>query len=153
MPAGRPSDYNEDIAARICLALSEGQSLRAVCRQDWAPDLTTIWKWIGKHPEFVTQYTRAKQEGLEALAEDIMDIADNGTNDWMEKNDPDNPGWRVNGDHIKRAQLRIDSRKWVLSKLCPKKFGDKVTQEVSGIDGKPIEQALTVQFVKADGKS
>ena len=70
----------------------------------------------------------------EALAEDILDIADDATNDWMERKDAEgeNAGWQFNGEATRRSQIRIDSRKWLLSKLAPKKYGDKVTQEHTG---------------------
>lgn len=58
------------------------------------------------------------------MSDDIMDIADNGTNDFMEREDPDNPGYAVNGEALGRSRLRVDTRKWFMSKVLPK-FKDK----------------------------
>lgn len=132
MPGGRPTDYSPEMAARICEGLATGRSLRSVCREEGMPSLASIFLWISKYPEFSEQYAKAKQTGLEALAEDLLEISDDGQNDWMANNDPENPGYRLNGEHIQRSKLRVDTRKWLLSKLVPKKYGDKMTQEHVG---------------------
>lgn len=74
---------------------------------------------------FFTHYARARDMGLDAMADELLDIADEGTNDWMSRNDPDNPGYSLNGEHSSRSRLRVDTRKWYLSKLAPKRYGDK----------------------------
>lgn len=74
--------------------------------------------------------------GLDEMADDVVEISDDGKNDWMQSNDPDNPGYRLNGEHQARSRLRVDTRKWYLSKLAPKRYGDKL--ELSGPDGQPL---------------
>lgn len=125
---GRPSTYSQEIAAAICERLSVGQSVREICRGDDMPAASSVFKWLTLHEDFAEQYARAKVAGVEALAEEILDIADDATNDWMERKDPDgqNIGWVFNGEAARRSQLRIDSRKWILSKLAPKKYGDRL---------------------------
>lgn len=135
MPGGRPTDYSPEMAARICEGLATGRSLRSVCREEGMPSLASIFLWISKYPEFSEQYAKAKQTGLEALAEDLLEISDDGQNDWMENNDPENPGYRLNGEHVQRSKLRVDTRKWLLSKLVPKKYGDRQQVEHSGAIG------------------
>lgn len=132
MPAGRPSDYTLELAARICEQLASGMSLRTVCKADDMPNASTVFLWIQRHKEFREQYDRAKEESADALAEEMLDIADEGSNDWMENNDPDNPGYRANGEHIQRSRLRVDTRKWYASKLKPKKYGEKLDVEHGG---------------------
>lgn len=147
---GRPSTYSQDIADTICSQLAEGMSLREVCRQDGMPDKATVMRWLHNQPDFRDQYTRAKDIGIEAIAEDILDIADDGENDWMERKNPDgeNIGWAFNGEAARRSQIRIDARKWLLSKLAPKKYGDKTT--LAGDPDSPLLPNLTVQFVQPD---
>lgn len=127
-PMGRPSDYSPEIAQVICLRLAEGESLRSVCSDEAMPAKTTVLRWIARHPDFRVQYARAKEEGAEAIAEEMFDIADDGSNDWMEKLDKEGNavGWQINGEHVQRSRLRIETRKWYLSKIMPKKYGDKV---------------------------
>lgn len=141
---GRPSDYTQELADRICEQLAEGKSLRSICRADDMPEARTVFRWLRIHEEFCQQYTRAKEESADAHSEDMLDIADDASNDWMAANDPDNPGYRVNGEHIQRSRLRIETRKWLASKLKPKKYGDRVGLEHSGPDGSP----LIVQVLK-----
>lgn len=128
MAGGRPSDYTPAIAEAICLRLAEGESLRSICSDEDMPSKQAALRWLTKHEEFRSQYVRAKEQGAEALAEEMFDIADDGSNDWMEKKDKDGEaiGWQLNGEHVRRSQLRIDTRKWYLSKIMPKKYGDKV---------------------------
>ncbi|HLW29203.1 MAG TPA: hypothetical protein VKY54_15855 [Kiloniellales bacterium] len=125
---GRPTLYTPELAEAICLRLSEGESLRSVCRDEAMPAKQTVLRWIARHDEFRAQYAKAKEEGAEALAEEIFDIADDGSNDWMEQLDKEGNvvGWKLNGEHVQRSRLRIDTRKWYLSKILPKKYGDRV---------------------------
>lgn len=151
MPGGRPSTYTKAIAAEICSKLSEGMSLRQICRDDdKMPTMSTVYLWLMSHQEFSDQYTKARDEQADTLADEIIDISDNGTNDWMEINDPDNPGYRANGEAVNRSRLRVDARKWVASKLKPKKYGEKVAQEISGPDGGDIPISIKIEFVTPD---
>lgn len=88
------------------------------------PHRDTVFQWLIDYDSFSDQYARAKKQGMEAWSEEILDIADDGSNDWMETNDPDNLAYRINGEAINRSKLRVDTRKWLMSKLAPKKYGD-----------------------------
>lgn len=148
---GRPSSFSQETADAICEQLADGLSLREVCRQEGMPDKSTVMRWLHTNEAFRDQYARAKEIGIEAIAEDILDIADDATNDWMERHDKDGEktGWQFNGEAARRSQIRIDSRKWLLSKLAPKKYGDKVTQEHLGPDGGPVQvAAVSIELVK-----
>lgn len=134
MAGGRPSKFSKKLAEDICLLLAEGESLRSICSAKNMPDKKTVLRWLARDEEFRSQYTRAKEAGAEAIAEELFDIADDGSNDWMERLDAegDAVGWQLNGEHVRRSQLRIDTRKWYLSKIMPKKYGDKQQVEHSG---------------------
>lgn len=122
----RPSDYTPELADAICARLADGESLRSVCRSEGMPCKTTVFMWLRTRPEFLNQYTRAKEESADALTDEMLEISDDAKNDWMEQNAKDNPGWLANGEHIQRSRLRIETRKWLASKLKPKKYGDKL---------------------------
>lgn len=136
---GRPSDYTQETADRICSQLAEGRSLRTICKADDMPSCVTVYAWLRKHDEFLKQYTRAKEDAADAFAEEMLDIADEASNDWMEIHDKDNVGYRLNGEAINRSRLRVDTRKWIAAKLKPKKYGERVQAELTGKDGGPIE--------------
>jgi hypothetical protein len=128
MPAGRPSLYSKELASKICEEIAQGKSLRTICKADEMPAVATIFLWFQKHKEFVEQYDKAKQEQAVAMAEEILDIADDGTNDYYENDDGK---VLLAAENIQRSRLRVDTRKWLLSKLVPKKYGDRVTQDVN----------------------
>jgi hypothetical protein len=148
-PRGRPSEYSQAIADRICAEIASGSSLRTICRPDEMPAVATIFNWFRRYPDFLEQYTRAKEEQADAMAEEMLDIADDANNDWMERRNTEgeNIGWQINGEHVQRSRLRIETRKWLASKLKAKKYGDKVEQTVKGDPNAPLEHNLTVKFV------
>jgi len=129
MTVGRPSEYTPEKADEICARIAEGETVRSVCLDDEMPSTATFYKWLRENEEFLKLYTRAKEEQIDALIEEILDISDDGTNDWMERRDKDgnNIGWQENGEALRRSQLRIETRKWLATKLKPKKYGDRTT--------------------------
>jgi len=130
-PVGRPTIYNEKIAALICEKVATHSiGIRRLCKlYPELPDVDTIYVWRYKHPEFAEQYALAKLKQADLLAEEVIDIADDGTNDWMEKfgDEGENLGYQLNGEHFQRSRLRIDTRKWLAAKLLPKQYGSSLT--------------------------
>ena len=132
MPAGRPTDYTPELTAQICERLAIGESLRSICRDDAMPSMASIFLWLGKYPEFSEQYARAREAQAESHADQIVEIADD------DKIDPNH------------KRIMVDARKWVASKLKPKRYGDKLDLEHKG------EVGLTVNVVRmtdADNQS
>ena len=133
---GRPTKYTAKLSDNICAKLSEGQSLRTVCKSDDMPCKATIFSWLRTNESFLDQYTRAKQESADALTDEMLDIADDSTNDYMMKQGEDGSEYEaLNAEHIQRSRLRIETRKWLSSKLKPKKYGDKIQQEITAPEG------------------
>jgi hypothetical protein len=134
MPAGRPTEYSQEIADLICELLADGKSLRTICDAEDMPNRATVFRWLAKHKEFSDQYAHARDAQADVLFDEVLDIADDARNDWMKRNvgeDEDDP-WVLNGDHVQRTRLRIDARKWMAGKLRPKKYGEKQEIEHSG---------------------
>jgi hypothetical protein len=136
----RPSSFTQEIADRICERLVAGESLRAICSDDDMPAISTVLRWIPANPAFREQYAHARELQAETFADEINDIADDGSNDWMEKRNRDGDviGYVVNGEAVQRSKLRVDARKWIASKLYPKKYGDKIETTLQGPDGGAI---------------
>ena len=143
--------YSSKIATAICNHIINGMSVREIGRQDDMPSDTCIFNWLARNKGadengeggFIEQYTRAKEIQAEQMAEDILNIADNASNDYMERTNDEgkNIGWQLNGEHVQRSRLRIESRKWLMGKMKPKKYGDKMQH--TGADGKgPISVVL-----------
>jgi hypothetical protein len=140
MGVGRPSDYSPEVADKICGLIADGQSLREICEADEMPDKATVFRWLDKHEEFRDQYARAREAQAEHWADEILEIADDGSNDWMERQSRDGSTQEViNSEHVTRSRLRVDSRKWLMSKLAPKKYGDRVDLTHAGPDGGPVK--------------
>lgn len=125
--AGRPTVYTDEIAAVMCERIATGESVRAITSDPDMPCMTSFFRWLNKYDEFREQYAIAKELGAEALFADILSIADDGSNDYMEKisKEGDCAGYQTNGEAVARSRLRVDSRKWYLSKVLPKVYGDR----------------------------
>lgn len=138
---GRPTLYTEEIANTICERLIEGQTIREIAEDENMPSKRTITRWATEpeHP-FWPLYVRAREAQCIGMAEEILEISDDGSNDWMQRQGKDGEtSWQLNGEHIQRSKLRVDTRKWVLSKVLPRVYGDKVTAEHTGKNGGPIQ--------------
>lgn len=129
-------EYSQERADLICEALAEGHSLRSICAEDGMPSKANVFRWLTVNKEFADQYTRAREAQADCLFDDILSIADDGRNDSYTD---DEGRVRTDFDVIARSKLRVDARKWMAGKLRPKVYGEKVTQELTGPNGGPIE--------------
>lgn len=123
---GRPALFSQELADKVCEKIAEGYSMRTVCAPDDMPAISTLFKWIREIPSFTQQYARATEERTEAMSEDILDIADDGSNDLMTIQKGNKSYEIENKEVTNRSRLRVDTRKWLMSKMKPKKYGDKV---------------------------
>ena len=90
------------------------------------PHRDTVREWLKANPTFAAQYARAKEDYAESVFEEIEEIADDGRNDWIERETKRGTYIALNEEALGRSRLRIDARKWMLSKLMPKKYGDRI---------------------------
>ena len=107
MAQGRPSSYNDEIADKICVRLSEGESVRSIAQDPNMPAMSTIFKWKVDNKIFSEQYDEARRCQAEKLFDELINIADTG-------------------EDVQRDRLRVDTRKWFLSKVAPKVYGEKL---------------------------
>lgn len=119
---GRPTDFTEDKAAAILAMMVEGLSIKKICEHEDMPDPRTIYRWLSKYETFRQNYARAQQDRTTVFAEELLEISDQ-----YDKSEE-----VLNPDLIQRAKLKIDTRKWLMSKLDPKRYGDKVETVHSG---------------------
>lgn len=124
------SKFNQEIAAKILDQIANNViSMRHICAQKGFPTPSTVYKWLSENKDFSEQYARARESQAEIMAEEILDISDDATNDFMTIVKGDKEYVVENKEWTSRSKLRTDNRKWLLSKLLPKKYGDK--QEVT----------------------
>lgn len=154
---GRPSIFTDKLADQICTRIALGNSLRKVCLADDMPDITTIIAWCREKPEFSKQYDRACVDRGNHLAEEALEIADQ-----TPETEPvrDKAGevidMRLHSAYVAWQKNRVDARRWFASKMSPKRFGDKVQTEVSGIDGSAIKVetvALDVAILSPESRA
>jgi hypothetical protein len=154
---GRPSIFTDKLADQICTRIALGNSLRKVCLADDMPDITTIIAWCREKPEFSKQYDRACVDRGNHLAEEALEIADQ-----TPETEPvrDKAGevidMKLHSAYVAWQKNRVDARRWFASKMSPKRFGDKVQTEVSGIDGSAIKVetvALDVAILSPESRA
>lgn len=126
------SPYDGGTFDIICERIANGESLKSICTDEGMPDKATVFRWLSANEAMRDKYALAREAQADALFDDILSIADDGSNDWMQKNFGEETRWVENGEALRRSQLRIDARKWMAGKLRPKKYGDKLDVEHSG---------------------
>lgn len=141
---GRPTDFTQSLVDEICNRLATGESLRSVCRDEKMPCGQTIFNWFRTQKGFVEQYARAKQESADALAEEIVDIADDSLKE-SKTGDAKRAGAKVQA-----MRLRVDTRKWIMSKMKPKKYGDKLDLTS---DGKVLPSPILGNVIQSNNSN
>ncbi|CAH0496614.1 hypothetical protein [Novosphingobium sp. CECT 9465] len=119
------------VQVTICKRLMLGESVRKICLDEDMPSKTTVFEWLATDVEFRTAYQIAKQLLAETLAEDVIEISDDSGADYVQGED----GQTFVPEHVQRARLRVDSRKWLAGKLAPKRYGDSTALRLGGMDG------------------
>ncbi|RZK27891.1 MAG: hypothetical protein EOO63_12425 [Hymenobacter sp.] len=117
----RPTEYTKDLATYICQQLAEGRSLRSICEEEKMPARSTVYDWLDSNLHgFPDQYARARTRQAETMLDEILEIADDSSQDTTITDF----GPKPDTEWISRSKLRVDARKWAMSKLAPKKYGD-----------------------------
>ncbi|EHD12905.1 hypothetical protein CIN_21510 [Commensalibacter intestini A911] len=129
----RPSKYSEELVNKICERIADGESLRAICREDGMPDHNTVIRWKNEKPEFCSQYARAREDQADGLFDQAIDM--------LKEQHVDNV-------KVQSAKLNFDIIKWTAGKLAPKKYGDKIDMTSSDGTMSP-DKNIQVTFVKA----
>jgi len=131
-------EFTQEIADIICDRIMDGESLRSIARDPTMPTKTSVLKWLIRVPSFATQYARAREVQADGMVDEMLDISDDAQNDWMTKRGlqvPDN-------EAIQRSKLRIDTRRWVASKMRPKKYGERVGTDEPGDSAENITRVV-----------
>lgn len=131
----RPNKYSQTLAAEICRLIADGLSLRTICAADGMPASSTVYLWLREKAEFSEQYAHARAIQADALADEIIELAD--------QCEPETAA-------VAKAKVQIDARKWKAARLAPKKYGDKVEVDNVSTDGSMRPQpVLTGEEIKA----
>ena len=143
---GNKTKYTEAIADEICDIIATSDRGLVSISKEFGVCVKTIFNWIDKNEEFLHKYARARELQAEYLSDQIIEIADETSNDFSVNQD----GVEItNHEAIARSRLRVDARKWKASKLAPKKFGDKLDVTSKGQQIEPL--TFTIIKGKGDG--
>lgn len=123
--------YDKEATFKSILSeIEEGASLRSVLKKEGMPDSTTFYNWIDSDDtkQKSIQYVRACEKRAESIFEDILEIADESSGDKKYTES----GEVIDSEYVARSRIKIDARKWMLGKMQPKKYGEKIQTEHSG---------------------
>lgn len=141
---GRPTKYTEKIGQEICERIAMGESVLQICRHDEKmPVARTVYLWLLREDmaAFKKLYEAAREIQAEVFYDELNDIADDGSNDWYDKQVGED-GFTIrvfDHEHVQRSKLRVDTRKWMLARMNAKKYGDKLDIDHSN-KGKPFKE-------------
>ena len=131
---GRPTVMTPEVCEEICQRITRGETLSAICRDKHMPNRTSVLKCRAENSAFALRYAQARELLLDVYADDIIMISDDGTTDYVLKVGRNGHEYEaVDQEHIQRSRLRVDSRKWLLSKLRPNEYGDKLIRESTSL--------------------
>lgn len=130
---GRPTKYSGKIADKICAEIAIGRSLRSICGDEDMPDLTTVYEWLRVQNRFSQQYAVATDERTETQQEMLIEMGDKAI-EHAEDADP-----KAANAVVSAYKLKADNLKWSMSKMKPKKYGDKLDLTS---DGKALPQPI-----------
>jgi hypothetical protein len=146
------TSYTREKGLSICELLTDNLTVNEITKMDGMPCMATIFKWIKDIPEFAELYAQAREMQAHRLFNELLEIADDAKNDWMERNckEGEAPGYVANAEHIARSRLRVDTRKFMLAKVLPKIYGEKLDLNVGGQQENPVvvEHQFNIETVK-----
>lgn len=132
--------FSQEVADAICELLAGGKSLRAACVEVGA-NARTVLDWTKANEAFSAQYAKAREAGYALLADELIEISDE--KEVEARYQGDDVKLELSASAIARNRLRVDTRKWMLSKMLPKVYGDKQTIDVNDVTPKTPEQVNT----------
>lgn len=134
--------FNQTKADAICARLAEGASLRKAAAEVQV-SASHVLDWTESVPAFGEQYAQARARGYQWLADEIIEISDDSAGDVIETES----GPKADAERVARSKLRVDSRKWMLAKMLPKLYGEKIDHTLTGENGGPIQLGVTLEIV------
>jgi hypothetical protein len=122
---GRPSLYTEELANEICVRLGLGESLRKICLDERMPCLASVMGWLSRKPDFLEQYTRAREIQAETQFDELIDIVDQPPElSYVTDKNGELVEVKFDSSYVQWMKLRVDTRKWTAARMAPKKYAE-----------------------------
>lgn len=130
---GRPTVMTPETCELICERLSNGETLSAICRDPKMPGRSTVTYYRAENSVFAERYTRARLAQMDTWADQTVEIADDGTTDYITRTGRNGVEYEaVDQEHIQRSRLRVDTRLRIMAVVAPHTYGEKVSHEHGG---------------------
>lgn len=130
---GRPTLFTPDMAVSICKRLAAGETLVAICRDPEMPERETVLRWKRENQAFSHRYSRARHDQMDCFGDQNIDIADDGSTDFILRKGRNGVEYEaVDQEHIQRSRLRVDARRFLMSKIAPHVYGDHIEHSHTG---------------------
>ena len=142
---GRPATYADEHVDAICARIATGETLASICRDEDMPGRSVVYDWIRSSKAVAGRFERAREVGFDAIADETLAIADDGSNDTYLDSEG---GERTNTDVIARSKLRVETRLKLLSKWHPAKYGERLTH--AGDPAAPIHHTVSLDGLTDD---
>lgn len=138
---GRPSLFSQELVDKICDLISQGVTLSDICREDGMPERRTVYDWINANDDFSARFARARVLGFDAIAEETLHIADTPQIGSVSVSKA--TGIEITeGDMTAHRKLQVETRLKLLAKWDPKRYGDKIQQDITVTDNTPMADRM-----------
>jgi hypothetical protein len=123
--------YTAEIADRILDELMSGRPLDDICNEPDMPAASSVRNWVKDNREgFAARYREAREVGYDTIGEQTLKVVDDRRNDWIVRRREDGTTETIlDPQRVNRAELRFKARRWLLSKMLPKTFGDRFDRD------------------------
>jgi len=139
---GRPSKYSDELAHEICTRLGTGESLRKICRDDHIPSMATVMHWLTTKPDFLDQYTRAREIQAETQFDEIIDIVDQPPElSYVTDKNGELIEVKFDSTYVAWMKLRVDTRKWTAARMS-RKYNERVAPVEENNDPSVIDVSV-----------
>ena len=129
---GRPTKYSDEWAEAFCREISQGHSVAEICERRDQPSQQSVYTWLREDEDFLERYARAREAQADKYFQEIVEIADAAT-----------------PRTVNVARLRVDSRKFTVARLAPKKYGDHISHDVKGAGSSNFQPQILIQCSSA----
>ncbi len=147
--------YDEKIGIAICTRIIEGETIREICKDPKLPSERTVYRWLACTPSFWQLYARAREAQMDRWCDEIIEIADDTSQDYFDRIGADGEVERVfDPESVQRSKLRIETRKWIMSKLAAKRYGARLdvavnaTVEIANVSDEELEARIKARLAR-----
>lgn len=147
--ASYSKEEKNEIVTEVCTLIASGKSMRDAIKEVGKASRQSVFDWINEDKKKLDQYARAMEYRADCIFDDIIDIADNTEGDMMMD---ENGREKVNHENIQRSRLKVDTRKWIISKMMPSRYGEKL--DITTEDKTPLTpEERKARILELSGKA